>query len=393
MNSATERLRVAIDARPALDPRRTGVGRYVDSLLRNLAAVDPGSDYLAWHLDPRGRHRGAFDSGPANLIEITGRIPNRWYGPVASRTGHPRVERWVGDHDAFLATNFLPPATSGKGVVMVVHDLAFDLMPETAPHVDARWRRTFSDWLERSAAVIVPSASARDDLIKLYETDPNKVEVIHHGASAARRPSAEAISKARLVHGVPDGPYFYFVGGVEPRKNLPSLIRAFGIAMDGAQAESASLVVSGGDVAWNPGARAAVDSAISALPPAVASKVIMTGWVDDADRDALLAGSCGFVFPSSYEGFGLPLLEAFAMGTPVLTSDISAMPEVAGDAAVYCDPADPDSIASGLTSLLADAASVEKLVQAGRRRLAEFTWERCAESTAQVLKRAANRSV
>ena len=154
-------MRAVIDARPALDPRRTGVGHYTQQLIRHLPHADPDSQYVAWYLHAKGIIRSrTFFAGvhASNLEERASRFPARVFEPLSSRIGVPRIE-WSVEFDVLLATNFLPPATRSPGVVMVVHDLAYERLPETAPHMDARWRTRFDSWLRRAAGVLVPSES------------------------------------------------------------------------------------------------------------------------------------------------------------------------------------------------------------------------------------------
>jgi glycosyltransferase involved in cell wall biosynthesis len=377
-------VRVVLDARSAVDPRRTGVGRYTRALLRHLPAVDPETSYLAWYLDVRGigsRSR-RFAGWAPNLAERATRVPTRLFGPVSLRTGLPKLEWLVGRSDVVFAPNFLPPPTSSGRLVVVVHDLAFQVMPETAPHQDARWRRRFARSLERAEDVIVPSDAARSDLIRFYEIEPQRIHVIHHGTDAeafspASPPEVEDVRRRYRIY----GPYVVFVGGLEPRKNLETLVRAFGMLDDG----RCSLVLTGGPVPWAKGYPERIDHAVAELPTGIAQRIVRTGYVPDADRRALLSGAEVLAYPSLYEGFGFPILEAFAANVPVLTSDRSAMPETAGDAAILVDPEDPASIAAGLGQLLADDDLRNVLRAAGIARVASFTWERCARQTAEVV--------
>lgn len=381
-------MRVAIDARPALDARKTGVGYYAQQLIRALPAADPTARYTAWYLHAKGLLRPRrFFAGVdrPNFDEVSTPFPARVFEPLASRAGVPRLE-WFCDFDVLLATNFLPPATRSDGVVLVVHDLAFRVYPETAPHMDDRWRRRFDRSLSTASRIIVPSESARDDLVELYAVDPSHVDAVHHGVDAdAFRPAPRAeVERVRRIHRI-DGPYLLFVGGLEPRKNLVSLVRAFGAA-----SLDASLVLAGGAVRWFPDAAADLEAAISALPAKVRTRVVRTGYVSDADKLALLTGATAFVLPSRYEGFGMPILEAMACGTPVLTSTVSSLPEVAGDAAVLVDPDDVGALASGMQELLEDDPLRIRLAGMGLARAARFTWERTAKDTAASLHRAAS---
>jgi len=380
-------VRAVIDARPALDPRRTGVGQYTAQLIRHLPPADPESRYVAWYLHARGllRPRSFFDDADApNLSERASRFPARVFEPVSSRLSVPRLE-WVLDFDALLATNFLPPATRSRGVVLVVHDLAFRVLPETAPQIDARWLRRLRRWLADAARVIVPSESAKADLVAWERVDPEKVVAVHHGvdAEAVRSAPPAAVEATGRRFGLA-GPYLLFVGGIEPRKNLPALVRAFAKVPT-----EASLVIAGGRVRWFPEAAGRLREAVEALAPAVRRRVILTGYVSEGDKSALLGAATALVYPSLYEGFGFPVLEGMAARVPVLTSNVSSLPEVAGEAALLVDPRDEDALAEGIRTMLADADLREQLIGAGLARAAAFTWQETARKTAAVLREAA----
>jgi len=382
-------VRVAIDARPALDPRRTGVGQYTQQLIRHLPLADPDDGYVAWYLHARGllRPRRFFaDVRARNLTEKASRFPARIFQPASFRLGIPRVE-WLVDFDLFVATNFLAPATGhADRVVPVVHDLAFRHFPESAPHVDERWLRRFAATLEEAPAIIVPSVSAADDLLDGFVVGGDRVHVVHHGVDAeafAPVPGAAA-DAVRRRHGIP-GPYVLFVGGIEPRKNLERLVRAFGES----GADTFSLVIAGGPVRWFPEAMDRLDAAIDLLPEGVRDRIVRTGYVSERDKTALLSGATALAYPSLYEGFGFPVLEGFAAGVPVLASNVSSLPEVAGEAAILVDPTDVDAIAGALAELATDADLRAVLSAAGVARAARFTWEATARATAAVLRGAA----
>jgi glycosyltransferase involved in cell wall biosynthesis len=326
--------------------------------------------------------RTRFFADVEGLEESASRFPARVFGPLSIRIGWPRVRA---PFDALLATNFLPPHTTRRGVVLVVHDLAFDRFPETAPHHDARWRRLFDGWLAKGDGVIVPSNATRDDLATFHGVEPGRVDVVPLGVDPFDAPDPRAAAAARGRIGVGARPYALFVGGLEARKNLEALVRGFARTLAG------DLVLAGGGVNWDPGYVARLDDAIGALAPAVRARIHRVGYVDDVTKTALLEGASLVVYPSLAEGFGLPVLEAFAAGVPVLTSSASSLPEVAGDAALLVTP-DEDGIAEGLERLWDDAALRTSLAQAGRSRAHAFTWASCARRTAEVLHRAAERA-
>lgn len=382
-------MRVVIDARASVDPRPTGVGVYARQMVRHLPREDPSTRYTAWYVHGRGlwRPRPAFgDARAPNLRERVVRVPSRLAEPAMNRLGVPRIEWSTGGFDALLATNFLPPPTSSRGVVMVVHDLAYERLGDgMAPHLDDRWRRRLDRWLGRAAAVLVPSVATRQDLIDGHPVDPAKVHVVPLGVDVdGYAPvSPSTVDAVRDRFGI-DRPYALFVGGVDPRKNLHALVRAFASVDAGTQ-----LVIAGGPVRWNPGANERFDALLGSLDQDVRSRIVRTGWVSDADKVALLTGATLLAYPSLYEGFGFPVLEAFAAGVPVLTSSVSSLPEVAGDAAILVDPRDEDAIAAGLAQLFGDPDLCGVLSAAGLVRAAGFTWERCARATVEVLHGAA----
>ena len=379
-----------IDARPALDPRRTGVGQYTQQLIRYLPIADPDDEFVAWYLHARGllRPRRFFaDVRARNLTEKASRFPARIFQPASYRLGVPRVE-WLVDFDLFVATNFLAPATDHRDrVVPVVHDLAFQHFPESAPHIDERWRRRFAATLAEAPAIIVPSTSAAQDLRESFGVAGARVHVVHHGvdAEAFAPVSDAAVDAVRRRFGIP-GPYVLFVGGIEPRKNLEHLVRAFAMSDSG----HLSLVLAGGPVRWYPEATERLDAVIQLLPESVRARIVRTDYVSERDKLALLSGATVLAYPSIYEGFGFPVLEAFAAGVPVLTSNVSSLVEVAGEAAVLVDPADVDAIAAALSELVADEDLRAVLSAAGVARASRFTWEATARATAAVLREAAS---
>ncbi len=362
------------------------MGQYAQQLIRHIPFADPNDEFVAWYLHARGllRPRRFFaDVRARNLSEKASRFPARIFQPASYRLGIPRVE-WLVDFDLFLATNFLAPATDhADRVVPVVHDLAFERFPASAPHIDARWRRRFAATLAGAPAVIVPSASAASDLRESFGVIGDRMHVVHHGVDAeAFAPVPEAaVDAVRRRLGIP-GPYVLFVGGIEPRKNLDTLVRAFARC----DAGSHFLVIAGGPVRWFPEAAEHLDTAVERLPESVRERIVRTGYVGERDKVALLSGATVLAYPSLYEGFGFPVLEGFAAGVPVLTSSVASLIEVAGEAAVLVDPTDVDAMANALSELVADDDLRAVLSAAGVARASRFTWESTARATAAVLR-------
>lgn len=377
---------VAVDARPAAFPHRTGVGHYTWQLLRLLPRVDPGTRYVAWYLHARallgGRVRLFPEAPPSNLTVRWTPFPSRWFERLSARLDLPRVE-WFVRFDVLFAPNFVPPPTRARRVVLTVHDLAFRILPETAPQATRAWLARLDRALRRASRVLVPSEATRRDLLEHSPVPEEVVRVVPEGVDRAvfHPASPQEVTAARRRFGV-DGPYLLYLGGIEPRKNLPTLVRAFArLPRD----LDVRLVVAGSWVAWNPEGVRGLEEALAGLPAEARARVVRTGYVADPDRRALLTGAEAFVFPSRYEGFGLPVLEAMACGTPVVTSNLSALPEVAGEAALLVDPLDEEALAQAVERVLRDRELRERLRAVGLARVERFSWEETARRTAQVL--------
>jgi glycosyltransferase involved in cell wall biosynthesis len=226
--------------------------------------------------------------------------------------------------------------------------------------------------------VLCVSATTAADLAERLEVPADRVDVTPLGTDLEPA-SQEHIADLRGRLGL-DGPYLLGLGTVEPRKDLPTLVRAFA-ALAG---ELPHRLVLAGLAGWGAGELAAAVAASG-----VADRILVPGYVAEADKAALLTGADVFAYPSRYEGFGLPVLEAMACGTPVVTTTGGSLPEVAGDAATLVEPGDADALAAALAKLAADPAARQDAAARGRRRAAGFTWERCATLTAAVYRRAA----
>jgi glycosyltransferase involved in cell wall biosynthesis len=382
-------VRIAIDARPAMPQGRTGVGLAAWQVIRRLPSVDPGTTYLAWYLDVRGivgRRPTLFaDVRAPNLVERRMPFPTSWFERLALRYRVPRIE-WTVRFDVLFAPNFLPPPTDRRRVVLTVHDLAFRLFPGTAPLATQRWLSRLDAAIGRAAQLIVVSEHTRLDLLELYPVAEERVTVVPLGVDTdVFRPAPDAeVASVRRRYGI-DGPYLLSLTGIEPRKNIPALIRAYATLEPDVRP---ALVLAGPVDPWNPEGWDLVRPALGALAPDVRERIVLTGYVPERHKVALVSGAEALVYPSLYEGFGLPVLEAMACGVPVLTSNVSALPETAGDAAMLVDPHDEASIADGMARLLTDADLRERLRAAGTLRASAFGWDDTARRTAEVLHRA-----
>jgi alpha-1,3-rhamnosyl/mannosyltransferase len=227
--------------------------------------------------------------------------------------------------------------------------------------------------------VIVPSESARQDLNAVLRPPGRRVHVVYEGVDACFRPVDPAASAAAAArYGLP-GDYALSLGSREPGKNRATLLRALALLVENGRDLHLAVV---GQPAWGTEEE---DQLIDRL--GLEARVHVLGYVPQADLPALYSGASVFVFPSLHEGFGLPALEALACGAPVVASNVSALPEVVGDAGLLVDPADEGAIAAGVAAVLDDPSLAERLRRAGPQRAARFTWDACAEGTLAVFRR------
>jgi glycosyltransferase involved in cell wall biosynthesis len=360
---------VGVVAEQLLRPVPGGIGRYVRALAEHLpaeAAVDGGAVRFLVCRHPAERV-AAVGLPPAATVRLA------WPGRIATRTWvtlrRPRLPAGLLDTlDLVHATSAGVPPVRGRPLVATVHDLAFRHHPDAYPAAGRRYHdRSARIVAGEAARVLVPSEATARDLAELYAVDRGRVTIVPLGVEPPARPDHRGA--ARLLHdlGV-RGPFLLAVGTLEPRKNLPRLLDAFG-EVTGELPDHWLVVV--GPVGWGPRLRPSWESV----------RVKLAGPVADATLHALYKRADGLAYPSLYEGFGLPVLEAMAHGVPVLTSDRSSLPEVAGDAALLVDPLDRGAIAKGLVRLLSDGDLRRRLKAAGPRRAAGFTWRATAAAT------------
>ena len=301
---------------------------------------------------------------------------------------HLSQDRLFPNVDLFHATDNLLPRLAGVKSVFTLHDLVHRFYPETLSTLN-RWFLTImmGRFLRTADMVISDSENTKRDAVRMYGVDESKIRVIHDGVNARFHPvEAETIIAAREQYALPER-FLLFVGTIEPRKNLISLLEAFATlreeSNDQESAIGGSKLVIVGKKGWK------YDDFFRRLRGlGLEGEVLFPGFVPDKDLPAVYSAADLFVFPSLYEGFGLPVLEAMACGTPVVCSNTSSLPEVAGDAALLVEPYDVRELKDALARLLADASLRGGLVDRGLRRVTQFTWQKTAEQTLAVYRQA-----
>lgn len=360
-----------------LDRPITGVSRYILELARALIALRDGPEVVLLTAGKNGDGPLTEENSLRRMV-----LPGCYLLPGLVTVGNaviPLLVRRLGldvVHDPTNTTPFLFGA-DGSRTVVTVHDVFPWSCPGKSTLLDTLIHR---HWLPRVLpsvdAVITDSQTSKADIVRYLKVPASKVQVIYPGVSAVYFPSpVDTVTKVRAQYSLPDG-YILFVGSVEERKNLHRLLHA--CAQLWQAGERRSLVVVGPHK-WK---YAKIIETLRELN--LEQHVIFTGYVSDSDLPALYTGADLFVFPSLYEGFGLPPLEAMACGTPVVCSNAASLPEVVGDAAITVDPYDVEGLAEAMHCVLTDADLQEKLRKRGLKQARQFTWERTARETLAV---------
>ena len=346
--------RVAVDANPLTRAAFTGTEVYLRELAPRLPAAGPEIEWVFYAGRPAPGAEVDLTVLPAPRLWSQARLP---------------VELWSRRPDLFFAPSHVVPYLAPGRALTVVHDLAFERFPEAYRPIDRWYLRRTTRWaLRRCPVVIAVSESTRRDLVELYDADPERVVVVHSAATPP--PRRLQVRRARLAElGVAE-PFALHVGRVEPRKNQAAALAAV------ERVEGLTLVSAG------PIADVALAHRLLA-----SGRARVLGRVDAGDLELLYRSASALVFPSLYEGFGFPVLEAMLRGLPVVTVRSSSLPEVGGDAALYAEaPDDVDGLAGALRSAVEDPAVRKRLVAAGRRQAARFSWEQTAAGVAEVIR-------
>ena len=366
-------MQIGFDASRLRVGQRTGTEQYTWELLRALGQIDRRHHYLLYS---NGRP-SALPPLPPNFELRPIRFPRLWTHLRLS------MEMILRPPDLLFVPAHVLPLWSPRRAVVTIHDLGYLHYPEAHPRarrLELRLSTRWSAW--RATHVLAVSEATRRDIVAHYGVPESKISVVYHGVSERFKPvtGAEDLRTVARRYGI-SSPYLLYVGTIQPRKNLVRLLEAWAACIG--RVPPATTLVIAGKRGW---LTTEIERRAHQLD--IAERVRFTGYVADQDLPALLSGALAYLLPSLYEGFGLPVLEAQACGAPVLTSTVSSLPEVAGEAAVFVDPLDVRSISDGIARLVEDADLRERLRTAGLRRVAGWTWTRAARETLALLETA-----
>lgn len=375
-------MKICFDVSPAVY-RHAGLGRYAQELLSALVISDHANKYTALFNSSRG------DLNPASPLDRlpTQRVPldaKPWRMSVLlMQIFNAGMDRWLPRCNIFHATDHLLPRLKSAQTVFTLHDVIFKFFPEYHLPLN-RWFLTnaMPYFLRRADAIIAVSECTKRDAIRFYDIAPEKITVIYEGVNPSLRrvDDPNRLAEIRACY-AKNQPYLLFVSTIEPRKNISALVDALKILRARGLAQRLLIV---GRKGW------LYQPTFDHVSQTGMSDVVdFLDFIPDTDLSALLSACDAFVFPSLYEGFGLPPLEAMACGAPVICSNTSSLPEVVGDAALLVNPRDVGEIANAIERVITDSALRDELRAKGITQAAKFSWERAARETLAVYQRVA----
>lgn len=368
-------MRVWIDAQPLLG-QRTGVGRYVEQLTKHLGELS-GIECMYWFNQLVRQKQKTLGLEPNRIInscypyKVIRRLmkPNPLYEVPVDL---------VGKTDVFHGCNFIAYRTRKARTVLTVHDVAYLKFPEAT---DRRIYRHHKAWVPYSIAkadrIVAVSEQTKRDLMEVYKVPETKISVIPLAASEEmKRSGIEEVYRVKEKYRI-DGDYLLYVGTIEQRKNLAFLIECFSLAKKKYRFSHKLVLV--GSLGWKS------EEVFDAIRKCRCEReVILTGYVDNQDLPAIYSGASLFLFPSIYEGFGIPVLEAMKCGVPVITSNFSSLPEVVGDAGILASLDSKEEWIDRIGTLLEDDEKRQAYSLLGMERAKKFSWERVARETIDV---------
>jgi len=376
-------MNIGIDLRVLARGTRTGVEEYTINLLSELLPLEPKINFkLFYNAYQKVQLNHPWLS--LNNVQLKNfRIPNRLFFMAARYANQPKIDKLLGGFDIYFNPHFFTaPLSVGSKKIITFHDLSFERYPDFFSWRKRLWQRflmTAQQEAKKADKIIAVSQSTKNDLINLYGLEPRKIKVIYSGVGKQFNPlkNESNVSNVSLVskYNLPEKFILYF-GTIEPRKNLIGLIKAFELL----RAKLDLKLVIAGAKGW-----LEQDVFKVARESKYRNDIFFTGFVEEIDKPALYNLAELFVYPSFFEGFGFPPLEAMACGLPTIVSHTSSLPEVVGQGALMIDPYNIDELAWAMEMALTDSGLRDRLIEKGIAQAKKFSWSKCARETLKVL--------
>ncbi len=377
-------MKIGIDIR-SIGKKRTGDEAYFWGLVKNLAALDKENKYYLY-----------TDRDPGNDADLAEEIKRLDLGQNFKVIFVKRTNRFCWNfwclpahlkknpvdifHTQYIAPFWLPKNVK---LVLTIHDISFNYFPQYIKKSDLFFLKTLLPRsIRRADKIITVSESEKKNIVDFYKIPLEEVDFTYNGVDFdhfAKNFSDEEKKEVREKYKLPEK-FLLYVGTLQPRKNIPALIESLNTYLNKYPEENMKLVIAGNRKARNFDTR--IDAAIEKNN--LHKSVIFPGWIEEEDKPALLRTAEVFVFPSLYEGFGIPVIEAMAAGTPVVCSDIPVLREIAGDAALFCNPKKSNDFAENIQKILADKNLQRNLAKKGKDIARKFTWQKTAEKTLKI---------
>lgn len=349
-----------------------GVSFYTQNLVEGLLKIDKKNDYKLFFSSLRKNLPADFNYQAANVRLKSFKIPPTLLEPLFNKFHFLPIESFIGKVDVFHSSDWTQPSTRAKKVT-TIHDFGFLKYPQTAhPKIKAVMERRF-EWIKKEIDMVIAiSEATKKDTMEILEIPEDKIRVVYEAIpdDISQIKNKKTIETVKAKYGI-KGNYLLSVATLEPRKNLKRIIQAF----QALGIKDLKLVIVG---------KSGWDTSLQGDDLKKMSNVFFTGYVNRQELAALYSGAVCLAFPSLYEGFGLPILEAMKCGCPVVTSHLSSMPEVAGRAGILVDPMDVEEIGKGFYEVVSNKVKRQEMIKEGFKQVEKFSWEKTAKETLRV---------
>ena len=374
-------MKIGIDIRPLMSSARSGVGQYSYELLNAVFALDKTNQYFLFYNSHKDVSQNIPQWPQANIQYLKTRWPNKAFNASIKFFSSPKIDRLIKNEglDYFFSSNFnFTTLTKETKYILTVHDLSFEFFPQFYSLKQRLWHKAINPQMqcERADLILAPSENTKRDLINFYKINSGKIKVIYPGISCHSKQSEESLSDKKLElkqkYNLPEK-FILFLGTIEPRKNTIGLIEAFERFSSQTPFSNFSLVIAG-HKGWND---TQIYKKFQSSP--YKEKIKFIGSIESDDKVALYSLATIFVYPSFYEGFGFPIVEAMAAGTPIITSNRSSLPEVAGSAAYLVNPNRPSELANAMIEMFKNQKLRDHFRSLGLEQVKKFSWEKAAK--------------